>query len=1292
MKSAGDAVGAAKARYEGLGQTIEAQQSKIDALKNKQAELKGNTSETAEQFLKYQQQIDGANKQLANLQAQQDRAKQALDYQKSGLAGLQSEYTAAARANQVYVTRLQAEGREQEANKAKLEGYKSSITNLNEQLSKQSEELDKIASANGKDSDAWRTQKTRVDETATSLAKAKSSMTSLQSEMGKANPSAWDRIKTAISGTNKQAEKTPSLFKKIVEGSVVSNAITNGWSDLSGAIKDTVKSGLELDEAGEKSATTWEQMGKSAKDVQSLGNQVSDLTSKSGQAISVIGGMQKTVDTVTHGNTQMTEAVTAGITAIGTGARLNGDQLSGFAKQLTRVTSQTKLSTSSLARLEKTAPNLESQLAKAAGVSQDAFAKMVSAGKVSSTDFLNLLAKAGKNSSDIYKDFGKTAEGAQAQMSASWDVLKKKMSAPLLNIKNTGMSELASLMSSKAVQGAATMLGKGIANIAEQATKLLGYLAAHRSDITGIGSSVLSIAKTFGMTVWKTISGVVSSIAKSLGLMGSGAKKSADPLKNANTALGNIAKNKSGIQALAKTLVALWATAKIVKFTGALTGAFKGLSALRGIKDFGALSKLSSAGGLGGATKIFGALKLLLTGPGGIVLAVVAAGAAFYEAYKHIKPFHDAVNNVVKVIGNALKPSLKAVVSGMQSMWKSIQPILSLIGKLFQTTWSLIVKIIEVAWKAIKPIVDVLFSYFKAQFSVYAKVLPAIWKGTWSIISSVLSAAWKVIKDTISSALKVITDLLKVGMDLLSGNWSKAWSDVKKLLSDYWNGMKKIVSDVFGGIKNVISTVLSAIKGVWNAAWSGMKSAFSDMWDGMKHAASDGMNAIINVINGAISGINWVWEKFTGKSALHKLSPVHFEQGGVVTQKLHMVMVNDGAGPDWKELYQLPNGQVGMSQKRNATGLLPEGTRVYNGQETKAIMNMAGIEHYSLGGMIGSVGKFFSGAWDKAKEVGDWLAHPIENVEKLIKSSVSGISGGVQMFNNLAGGVINKLVSKVASWFKTQLKKIQQQMDDSSLGGGAKKSYPELEAIARQAAKIMGVNPSADFIKALANVAMSESGGNSNAANLTDSNAQAGMASVGLLQYIPSTWAYYDVPGHNNRNSVLDNFVHFFNNSDWQNSIGYVTYPSWGGMYKWDWKNNGPTGAPRMANGGLVNQPLSAIIGESGPETVLPLGAAKASRAWQLLGQAMSVINRGQQQNITTTDDSDVSSKLDTLHDDLANLTKSIQQMVVVSVLNPDDAAKALNEPLTKIQSATKQINKTLSKTSYQSGGAMVID
>lgn len=85
MKSAGDAAGAAQVKYEGLGRSITDQQAKIDALKAKQAELKGNTADVAQQYLKYQQQIDGATKQLASMQAQQDRAKQwtikSLDWQ-----------------------------------------------------------------------------------------------------------------------------------------------------------------------------------------------------------------------------------------------------------------------------------------------------------------------------------------------------------------------------------------------------------------------------------------------------------------------------------------------------------------------------------------------------------------------------------------------------------------------------------------------------------------------------------------------------------------------------------------------------------------------------------------------------------------------------------------------------------------------------------------------------------------------------------------------------------------------------------------------------------------------------------------------------------------------------------------------------------------------------------------------------------------------------------------------------------------------------------------------------------
>lgn len=1228
MKSAGDAVGAAQAKYDGLGKSIESQQSKIDALKTKQAELKGNTADVAQQFLKYQQQIDGATKQLASMQSQQDRAKQAMDYQKSGLAGLQQEYTAAARANQAYVTRLEAEGNQQEANKAKMDGYKSSITNLNEQLSKQSAELDKIASASGKDSDAWRTQKTRVDETATSLAKAKSSMTGLQTEMDKANPSVFNRVKEAISGTNKQAEKTPGLLHKIVEGGLITNAITSGWQRLSSSITDTVKSGLELNEAGEKLNMTWENMGKSANDVHILSDQMSYLRSETGATGGEINNMQTTVDTMTHGVTDKTLVISAGIASIATASHKGGDGMDSLSKAMTRVVASGNLTTTNLAKLEKQAPTLGAQLAKAAGVSQDSFAKMVADGKIKSDDFMNLVYKVGTTSKGTFDQFGKTSEGALAQLSGSWASIKAKMAAPLLNVKNSGMQSLAGILTSSVVQNAATTLGKGLAIIANWAKNVLDYVSAHKKDVTDIGSSLLSIAKTFGLAVWKTIASTITGLAKGFNSLTGNSQKSANPLHQVATALSNIAKNKSGIQTLAKTLLGLWATVKIVKFTSAVAGAFKGLTALRGIKDFGALSKLSSANGLGGATKVLGSLKLLLTGPGGIVLAVAAAGLAFYEAYKHIKPFHDAVNNVAKTIGNALKPALKAVVTGAQSMWKSIQPILNQIGKLFQTTWDLVVKVIQVAWKAIKPIVDLLVGLMKGSFELIAKVVEGLWKGTWDTVGTALQAAWKLIKDVLSSGIKVITDILKVGMDLLSGNWGKAWSDIKSALSDYWNGMKKIVSDVFGGIHDIIKSVLGAIGDVWNSAWSGMKSFFGSIWDGIKNAAADGMNAVINVINGAISGINWVWEKFTGKDALRKLSPVHFATGGTVTQKMHLVMVNDGTGPDWKELYQLPNGQIGMSQQRNATGLLPEGTRVFNGKETKAIMNMAGVEHYDLGGVIGGVGKFFSGAWDKLEAVGDWLANPIGKVTDLIKSSISGISGGVEMFSNLAGGVINKLTGSVVDWFKKELTKLQDTLGANPGGSGVQRWKPYVI----QALKANGFDASAYQIAAWMRVIQRESNGNPRAINLWDSNAKAGIPSMGLVQTIGPTFNAYKFPGHNDVYNGYDDLlagIHYMK----------AIYGSGSSAFA---RVSGPEG---YANGGLITQPIHALVGEDGPETILPL--TKTSRAWQLLGQAVTNINHNLGNGSVAESESggtdDLGKKLDNIADLLTKLSFVLQ-------------------------------------------------
>lgn len=173
LRSTGDNLGAAKAKYDGLSEAITRQQAKIDSLKREQSELKGNTAETAEQYLKYQRQIDQATTKLASMESQQQKAKSSVDYYKSGLAGLQQQFKQQNEVSETYIKRLQAEGKESEANEEKAKNLKGSIENLTKQYEIQEDMLKKIADKSGKTSSEYLLQKKRLDETATSLANAK---------------------------------------------------------------------------------------------------------------------------------------------------------------------------------------------------------------------------------------------------------------------------------------------------------------------------------------------------------------------------------------------------------------------------------------------------------------------------------------------------------------------------------------------------------------------------------------------------------------------------------------------------------------------------------------------------------------------------------------------------------------------------------------------------------------------------------------------------------------------------------------------------------------------------------------------------------------------------------------------------------------------------------------------------------------------------------------------------------------------------------------------------------------
>ncbi|WP_247640762.1 transglycosylase SLT domain-containing protein, partial [Lacticaseibacillus casei] len=783
-------------------------------------------------------------------------------------------------------------------------------------------------------------------------------------------------------------------------------------------------------------------------------------------------------------------------------------------------------------------------------------------------------------------------------------------------------NSIVNVLKSSAVTSLFTSLGKAMAGVAQQASNLLNYVAQHQKDIGGIITSLGTIVKIFASAVWHTISGVISGIAKSMGLVSDNAKKASDPLKSMNSFLRNIAKNKSGIEFVAKALLGVYAAVKL------MTTAQKALNFVMAANPY-----------------------ILLAG------AIIAVGAALIALYQHNKKFKAFVDGIVKSVQNMWKGMQKwigQIVKGWNNFWSSV-------GKGWNRFWNGISKSTDAAQKKQQKQQEAADKQAQKEWNGFWNDVGKGWNGFWNDVNKKNSsaqqqqqkqqdAANKQIKkdwdsfwsnasngwnnfwsDTLKNAKNGMNDTksrIDSGNDSIHKGWDSFWSSTSENWNGFWGNVGKNAQSGMSTVRGWISDGNSKIDSGWRSMWSGIKSYFGSIWDGIKNDAENGMNAVINVINGAIGGINWVWEKFTGKDALRKLSHVHFANGGIVTQKMHLVMVNDGAGPDWKELYQLPNGQLGMSQQRNATGLLPEGTRVFNGKETKAIMKMAGVEHYDLGGVIGGVGKFFSGAWDKLEAVGDWLANPVGKVTDLIKSSISGISGGVEMFSNLASGVINKLTGSVVDWFKKELAKLQDTLGANPGGSGVQRWRPYVI----QALKANGFDASDYQVAAWMRVIQRESNGNPKAINLWDSNAKAGIPSMGLVQTIGPTFNAYKFPGHNDVYNGYDDLlagIHYMK----------AIYGSGSSAFA---RVSGPEG---YANGGLITQPIHALVGEDGPETILPL--TKTSRAWQLLGQAVTNINHGLGNGAVAESESsgtdDLGKKLDNIADLLTKLSFVLQ-------------------------------------------------
>ena len=1009
LKSAGDYLKAAEAKYKGISETIGVVQDKVSKLREKQASLDTSTKDGAEQYSKLSTQLARTENKLASLTSQQSRAKSSMEYYKSGLGDLQKSFKSVNDVTNSYVERLQAEGKEAEAQKAKLGGLKDSVENLGKQYKVQSDALSRIKKESGEASDAYKQQEIRLNKTATTLAKT----TKEQSELDKAFKAqnmgffgrSLETIKGKLGGVKKESKETGESVKHIGMGFALGSAISNGASQAFGWLKGVTQQGYELAEAGGVIKKQWTNLGLSNGTATKMTAQIGDIRGKANMAGSAIDAMQKKFY-ATNNSATKARALTEVLASYGSAAGKSGDEIAQMSQGVAKLSGSAKVTSSLFQRTFGKVPELQKAIVQSSGMSTSAFNKALAAGKITGTQLQKYMVTASKTSGKAWDEFSETSKGKLASLQGTYTNLKVAFSKPL----TAGVEEAIDSITKKkgkldSVKNSLTALvTKAGAKTGQYIGKFIKFLVDNQKAISAFAGSLISIISSLGKGVWDVVAGSIKAI-------GGHSKDASKGLTGVAKASQAIASHKKGIADVGKAIAIAFAVGKIVKFVEMITEVIR-------------ITKLWTA-----AQWLFNVA--LDANPIGIAIVVIGAlGAAFYEAYKHIKPFREWVNKTVKSV---------------VSLGKSIGKWAGNIGKSVKNGINSIAR----NWNKFK-------SSFKKS-----------WDKHWSAVGSSLKHSWNTSVHNTQSFFGSMGDNFNSFKKNFSSSWTSHWDNMRSKLHSYWN--KDLKHTKVFGIS--MGTWLWAFKKSFTNGWtslvSGIKGIFTGLWKDLKSLASNGMNDMIDIINSGINLVDGVIHTFGGKKkAVGDIGHVHFATGtGALSgtrkaiTKPTMAVLNDGNdSPETgnKEAVFLPNGQSGIVQGRNTQAMLPAGTEVLNASETKLFMGMQGISHFAKGSN-NWFGSLMSGIGSGIGDVSGWLvkktaglkkffataekiiAHPIKSLDSMFNYTKAGAG----VVADITKGMFNNVKKQAGNWWSSLWSMVDLDGDGGATGSGTRKKFIE---------------------------------------------------------------------------------------------------------------------------------------------------------------------------------------------------------------------------------------------------------
>ena len=231
----------------------------------------------------------------------------------------------------------------------------------------------------------------------------------------------------------------------------------------------------------------------------------------------------------------------------------------------------------------------------------------------------------------------------------------------------------------------------------------------------------------------------------------------------------------------------------------------------------------TTIGKIGSAIKAAGGVMAALTGPGAIVVAVLAAIAV---AAVLVITHWDQVKAAAQTLWDSIQP----IVQHLQDKWKELSTYIKTAWETnIKPAWDNFSSKVSEVWTLVQPLLtnfgNLMKDIFEVRFKFAIDVAVAVFKFMFDSVSA-----------TVTTLLGIFSGIIDFVVGVFTGDWDRAWNGVKEIFESVWQGIQDFAEGVLNFINGLISGVASAI--------SGLISLFKDAKNESSGISAPGRNAV----------------------------------------------------------------------------------------------------------------------------------------------------------------------------------------------------------------------------------------------------------------------------------------------------------------------------------------------------------------------------------------------------------------------------------------------------------------